>query len=310
MLQYVSKRILSLVLVLYIVITATFLLMHAIPGGPFTTEKKLAPEVLKNINARYHLDDPLWKQYTDYMGNILKFDFGPSFKYQDRTVNKIIADGFPVSLELGALAVLLAVVLGIPAGIIAARRHNGFLDYLVMSSSTLGISIPSFILASLLIYFFAFKIKLFPAAMWNGFSYMVLPSISLAALPMAVIARLTRSSMLEVLSQDFIRTAKAKGVGQGLLIYRHALKNSLIPVVTYVGPMAAGVLTGSFVVESIFNIPGLGRHFVTSIYNRDYTVILGITIFYSVLIVFFNFLVDIAYVLLDPRISLDKKGES
>jgi oligopeptide transport system permease protein len=295
--------------VLYIVITATFLLMHAIPGGPFTAEKKLAPEVLKNINARYHLDDPLWKQYTDYMGNILKFDFGPSFKYQDRTVNKIIADGFPVSLELGTLAVLLAVVLGIPAGIIAARRHNRFLDYLVMSSSTLGISIPSFILASLLIYFFAFKIKLFPAAMWNGFSYMILPSISLAALPMAVIARLTRSSMLEVLSQDFIRTARAKGVGPGLLIYRHALKNSLIPVVTYVGPMAAGVLTGSFVVESIFNIPGLGRHFVTSIYNRDYTVILGITIFYSALIVFFNFLVDIAYILLDPRISLDKKGE-
>jgi oligopeptide transport system permease protein len=284
--------------------------MHAIPGGPFTAEKKLAPEVLKNINARYHLDDPLWKQYTDYMGNILKFDFGPSFKYQDRTVNKIIADGFPVSLELGSLAVLLAVVLGIPAGIIAALRHNKFLDYLVMSSSTLGISIPSFILASLLIYFFAFKIKLFPAAMWNGFSYMILPSISLAALPMAVVAKLTRSSMLEVLSQDFIRTARAKGMGQGLLIYRHALKNSLIPVVTYIGPMAAGVLTGSFVVESIFNIPGLGRHFVTSIYNRDYTVILGITIFYSALIVFFNFLVDIAYVLLDPRISLDKKGES
>lgn len=310
MLQYVSKRILSLIVVLYIVITATFLLMHAIPGGPFTAEKKLAPEVLRNINARYHLDDPLWKQYTDYMESILKFDFGPSFKYQDRTVNKIIADGFPVSLQLGSLAVLLAVVLGIPAGIIAALRHNRFLDYLVMSSSTLGISIPSFILASLLIYFLAFKIKLFPAAMWNGFSYMILPSISLAALPMAVIARLMRSSMLEVLSQDFIRTARAKGVGQGLLIYRHALKNSLIPVVTYVGPMAAGVLTGSFVVESIFNIPGLGRHFVTSIYNRDYTVILGITIFYSALIVFFNFLVDIAYVLLDPRISLDKKGEN
>lgn len=310
MLQYVTKRILSLAVVLYIVITATFLLMHSIPGGPFTAEKKLAPEVLKNINARYHLDDPLWKQYTDYMGNILKFDFGPSFKYQDRTVNKIIADGFPVSFELGSVAVLLAVIIGIPVGIIAALRHNRFLDYLVMSSSTLGISIPSFILASLLIYFFAFKIKLFPAAMWNGFSYMILPSISLAALPMAVVARLTRSSMLEVLSQDFIRTARAKGVGKYLLIYRHALKNSLIPVVTYVGPMAAGVLTGSFVVESIFNIPGLGRHFVTSIYNRDYTVILGITIFYSALIVFFNFLVDIAYVFLDPRISLDKKGDN
>lgn len=310
MLQYVLKRILSLIIVLYIVITATFLLMHAIPGGPFTAEKKLAPEVLRNINARYHLDDPISKQYLDYMVNVIKLDLGPSFKYQDRTVNKIISDGFPVSLELGTLAIILAVGFGIPLGIIAALKHNKVLDYLVMSTSTLGISIPSFILAALLIYFFAFKIKLLPAAMWNGFSYMILPSISLAALPMAVVARLTRSSMLEVLSQDFIRTARAKGVGQGLLIYRHALKNSLIPVVTYIGPMAAGVLTGSFVVESMFNIPGLGRYFVTSIYNRDYTVILGITIFYSALIVFFNFLVDIAYVLLDPRISLDKKGEN
>lgn len=310
MLQYVSKRVLSMILVLYIVITATFLLMHSIPGGPFTAEKKLTPEVLKNITARYHLDDPLGKQYIDYLGNILKFNLGPSFKYQDRTVNQIIADGFPVSVQLGSLAVLIAVAVGIPAGILAAQRHNRILDYLVMSSSTFGISVPSFILASFLIYFFAFKIKLFPAAMWSGFSYMILPAISLAALPMAVIARLTRSSMLEVLSQDFIRTARAKGVGKGLLIYRHALKNSLIPVVTYVGPMAAGLLTGSFVVESIFNIPGLGRHFVTSIYNRDYTVILGITIFYSALIVFFNLLVDVAYVLLDPRISLGKKGDS
>lgn len=310
MLQYVSKRALSMVLVLYIVITATFLLMHSIPGGPFTTEKQLTPEVLRNINARYHLDDPLWKQYIDYMGNILKFDLGPSFKYQDRTVNNIIADGFPVSIQLGTFAVLLAVPVGILTGILASLRHNRPLDYIIMSSSTLGISIPSFILASFLIYFFAFKIKLFPAAMWNGFSYMILPGISLAALPMAVVARLTRSGMLEVLSQDFIRTAKAKGVGKGLIIYRHALKNSLIPVVTYVGPMTAGILTGSFVVESIFNIPGLGRYFVTSIYNRDYTVILGITIFYSALIVIFNFLVDIAYVFLDPRISLDKKGDS
>jgi oligopeptide transport system permease protein len=299
-----------MVLVLYIVITATFLLMHSIPGGPFTTEKQLTPEVLRNINARYHLDDPLWKQYIDYMGNILKFDLGPSFKYQDRTVNNIIADGFPVSIQLGTFAVLLAVPFGISAGILASLRHNRPLDYIVMSSSTLGISIPSFILASFLIYFFAFKIKLFPAAMWNGFSYMILPGISLAALPMAVVARLTRSGMLEVLSQDFIRTAKAKGVGKGLIIYRHALKNSLIPVVTYVGPMTAGILTGSFVVESIFNIPGLGRYFVTSIYNRDYTVILGITIFYSALIVIFNFLVDVAYVFLDPRISLDKKGDN
>lgn len=310
MLQYVSKRVLSMVLVLYIVITATFLLMHSIPGGPFTAEKKLTPEVLRNINTRYHLDDPLWKQYTDYMGNILKFDLGPSFKYQDRTVNNIIADGFPVSVQLGTFAVLLAVTVGIAAGIFAALQHNRILDYMIMSASTLGISIPSFILASFLIYFFAFKIKLFPAAMWNGFSYMILPGISLAALPMAVVARLTRSGMLEVLSQDFIRTARAKGVSKGVIVYRHALKNSLIPVVTYVGPMAAGILTGSFVVESIFNIPGLGRHFVTSIYNRDYTVILGITIFYSALIIIFNFLADVAYVLLDPRISLDKKGDN
>lgn len=299
-----------MVLVLFIVTTATFLLMHAVPGGPFTAEKNLPESVMKNINERYHLSDPLWKQYTDYLGNVARGDFGPSFKYEARTVNDIIAESFPVSAELGMIAVVIAVSLGIPAGVIAALRQNRWPDYLAMFGATIGISVPSFILATLFIYLFALKLELLPAAMWDGPEYAVLPAVALAAFPTAFIARLTRSSMLEVLGQDFIRTARAKGLSGFVIIWRHALKNALIPVVTYLGPLVAAILTGSFVIESIFAIPGLGRHFVTSIYNRDYTVILGITIFYSTLLVVLNFLVDLAYAWLDPRIKLaGGKGE-
>lgn len=299
-----------MLVVLLIITTATFVLMHSIPGGPFTAEKKLPEAVLKNINERYHLNDPLWKQYTDYLANILRGDLGPSFKYESRTVNDIIAESFPVSAELGTAAVLIAVIVGIPAGIIAALRQNRWPDYLAMFGATIGISVPNFILATLFIYVFALKLGLFPAAMWDGPEYVVLPALALAAFPMAFIARLMRSSMLEVMGQDFIRTARAKGLPGIVIIYRHALKNAMMPVITYLGPLIAAIFTGSFVVESIFAIPGLGRHFVTSIYNRDYTVILGITIFYSALLVFLNFLVDIAYAWLDPRIKLDdRKGE-
>jgi oligopeptide transport system permease protein len=284
--------------------------MHSIPGGPFTAEKKLPEAVLKNITERYHLNDPLWKQYTDYLANVVRGDLGPSFKYESRTVNDIIAESFPVSAELGTAAVLIAVIVGIPAGIIAALRQNRWPDYLAMFGATIGISVPNFILATLFIYVFALKLGLFPAAMWDGPEYVVLPALALAAFPTAFIARLMRSSMLEVMNQDFIRTARAKGLPGIVIIYRHALKNAMMPVVTYLGPLIAAIFTGSFVVESIFAIPGLGRHFVTSIYNRDYTVILGITIFYSALLVFLNFLVDIAYAWLDPRIKLDdRKGE-
>jgi oligopeptide transport system permease protein len=286
------------------------MLMHAIPGGPFTAEKNLPESVLKNINARYHLDDPLWKQYVDYLSNVSKGDFGPSYKYEARTVNDIIAEGFPVSATLGTLAVLIAIVVGIPIGIIAALKQNRWPDYLAMFGATIGISVPSFILAPLFIYVIAIDFKLLPAAMWDGPEYAILPAVALSAFPTAFIARLMRSSMLEVMGQDFIRTARAKGLPKRLVIYRHALKNALMPVITYLGPLIAAIFTGSFVIESIFAIPGLGRYFVTSIYNRDYTVILGITIFYSALLVILNFLVDVSYVWLDPRIKLDdRKGD-
>lgn len=309
MLKYTLERFLSMLLVIFIIVSATFLLMHSIPGGPFTGEKSLPEAVMKNIMERYHLNDPLWKQYTDYMVNIIQGDFGPSFKYEDRTVNQIISDGLPISATLGFFAASFALIVGIPAGIIAALRQNKWPDYLVMFGATIGISVPNFITATLLIYIFALKLDLLPAAMWGEPSQIVMPAIALAALPTAVIARLTRSSMLEVLSQDYIRTAKAKGLATFTIIQRHALKNALMPVVTYLGPMVAFILLGSFVIESIFAIPGLGRYFVMSIYNRDYTVILGITIFDAVMLVFLNFLVDIIYVFLDPRIKLDDRKE-
>ena len=294
-----------MLLVLWIIVTVTFLLMHAIPGGPFTAEKALPEAVLKNIEARYHLNDPLPKQYWDYIANLLQRDLGPSFKYESRTVNEIISESFPISAELGAVAVVLSVLVGIPAGMLGALYQNRWPDHLVMLMATVGISVPSFILATLLIYIFALWLDLLPAAMWAGPEFAVLPSLALAGLPIAFIARLTRSSMLEVLSQDYIRTARAKGLSPFKILWRHALKNAMLPVVTYLGPMIAAIFTGSFVIESIFAIPGLGRHFVTSIYNRDYTVILGITVFYSALLAIMNLLVDLAYVCLDPRIKLD-----
>ncbi|MDF2500689.1 MAG: dppB 3 [Anaerosporomusa subterranea] len=309
MVFYMIKRFVSMLIVLLVIITATFTLMHSIPGGPFTDERNLPPAVMKNIEERYHLNDPLWMQYLDYLKNIARGDLGPSFKYESRTVNEIIAESFPVSAELGAVTVLFSAAVGIPVGILSAFRQNKWPDYLAMFMGTIGISVPNFILATLLIYVFALKLEFLPAAMWGDFEYMILPALSLAGLPTAFIARLMRSSMLEVLSQDYIKTAKAKGLSNLLIIYRHALKNALIPVVTYLGPLIAAIFTGSFVIETIFAIPGLGRHFVTSIYNRDYTVILGVTVFYSTLLVFLNFLVDIAYVLLDPRIKLDARKD-
>ena len=261
------------------------------------------------MEERYHLNDPLWKQYTDYITNVASGDLGPSFKYENRSVNDMIRESFPVSAELGVIAIFWAICLGIPAGIIAAVYHNRWPDYIAMFLTTIGISVPGFILAALLIFVFALQLDWLPAALWEGPASTVLPALALMGLPTAFIARLTRSGMLEVLGQDYIRTARAKGLSPYTILTRHALKNALIPVVTYLGPLIAGILTGSFVIETIFAIPGLGRHFVTSIYNRDYTVILGVTIFYSALLVTLNLAVDIAYALLDPRIQLDEGKE-
>jgi oligopeptide transport system permease protein len=302
---FIFKRVLSMLLVIWVVSTMTFFLMKAIPGGPFTAEKQLPPEILRNLERRYRLGDPLWKQYRDYLHNLLRFDLGPSFKYEDLTVNDIIRQGFPVSAELGVLALLFALAVGIPTGLISALRQYSFSDYFSMLCALLGVSIPSFLLATLFIYLFGLRLHVLPAGGWGTPAHLLLPAVALGMYPTAFIARLTRSSMLEVIRQDYVRTARAKGLAEITVTYRHALKNAVIPVVTYLGPITAAVLTGSFVVERIFAIPGLGRHFVTSIYNRDYTVILGTTVFYSVFLVAMNLVVDVAYGFIDPRIRFD-----
>ena len=306
---YLAKRLIGACIVLWAVITLTFGLMHAIPGGPFTQEKKLPPAVMATVEARYHLDEPLWDQYVDYVRHAAVLDLGPSYKYPGKTVNDIIAETLPVSAELGLISLLLAIGAGILAGMAAAWYKNTWVDYGMMIGATLGVSVPSFILAAVLIQLFAFTWPVLPAALWKGPAYVILPALALAAQPTAFIMRLTRSSLVDALGQDYIRTARSRGIGPWSLLYRHALRNALLPVVSYIGPLAAALMTGSFIVETIFAIPGLGRHFVTSIYNRDYTVILGITIFYSFLIMMMNLLVDIIYPLLDPRITVDSRKE-
>lgn len=307
---YIIKRIFNAFIVLWIVITITFFLMHAIPGGPFTAEKSLPPYVLHSIEERYKLNDPLYKQYGDYLCNLVQGDLGPSFKYPGRSVNDIIKDSFPVSFKLGIEAILIAIIIGIPAGILAGVKKDKWQDRAVNFFTTLGVAVPSFVVAALLIYVLSTKLHLLPAAMWNGWRYEIMPALALSGMPMSFIARLTRSSMLDILSQDYIKTARAKGLSWSKVLIKHALPNSLIPVVTYLGPMTASILTGSFVIETIFAIPGLGQYFVTSIYNRDYTVILGVTIFYSVIVIVLNMVVDLLYPLLDPRIKIgEEKGE-
>lgn len=307
---YIIKRIFNAFIVLWIVITITFFLMHAIPGGPFTAEKSLPPYVLHSIEERYKLNDPLYKQYGDYLCNLVQGDLGPSFKYPGRSVNDIIKDGFPVSFKLGIEAILIATIIGIPAGILAGVKKDKWQDRAVNFFTTLGVAVPSFVVAALLIYVLSTKLHLLPAAMWNGWRYEIMPALALSGMPMSFIARLTRSSMLDILSQDYIKTARAKGLSWSKVLIKHALPNSLIPVVTYLGPMTASILTGSFVIETIFAIPGLGQYFVTSIYNRDYTVILGVTIFYSVIVIVLSMVVDLLYPLLDPRIKIgEEKGE-
>ena len=306
MTRYVFRRLGGAIIILWVIITVTFALMHAIQGGPFTTEKKLPPQVKASIEAKYHLDDPVWKQYGDYLGGVITGDLGPSYKYEGRSVNDIISDAFPISAQLGLLSLMVAVVGGIAAGAISAMRPNGIVDYAVTVLSTIGISVPTFIIGAVLVYVVGFELGWFPVALWRGPSYMVLPVLTLAAQPMAFIARLTRSGLLDVYQQEYIRTARAKGLSSWTILTRHALGNAILPVITYLGPLAASLLTGSFIVETIFAIPGLGQYFVTSIYNRDYTVILGITIFYSALVVFLNILVDMIYPLIDPRVTTEE----
>lgn len=304
MTRYMLRRTGGMVLAMFFIVSVTFFLMKALPGGPFAREKKLPAAIERNINEKYHLDDPLLVQYKDYLFSTVKFDFGPSFKFQSRTVNEIIYEGFPVSAQLGLVAVSIALVLGILLGIVSALKQNKIQDYLAMFVATLGFSLPSFVTAGVLMYVFVYKLPLFPAAMWGSWKHMVLPALALSFFPMAAVARLMRSSLIEVLKEDYIKTAKAKGLRGRSVVYRHAVRNALMPVVTYLGPLIAAVFTGSFIIEHIFNIPGLGKYFVTSIQNRDYTMIMGTTVFYSGFLMIMNLVVDILYVLMDPRMKL------
>ncbi len=304
MAKYLLQRLVSAVLVLWLVATLTFMLMHAIPGGPFSSDKVLPAQILKNINSRYHLDDPLTKQYTDYIKNLFHGDLGPTFRYEGRTVNDLIKDGMPKTAAIGLFATLLAIGGGLILGTIAALWQNKAPDILATFLATVGISVPSFVLATFLQYYIGYRLDLFPVIGWGGIKHLVLPSVALAAYPIAQVTRLMRTSMLDVLSQDYIRTARSKGLPGHLIILRHAMKNALLPVITFLGPFFAYILTGNFVVEFVFNIPGIGQFFVTSISNRDYPTIMGVTILYCGLLVVFNLLVDIAYTMVDPRIKL------
>jgi ABC-type dipeptide/oligopeptide/nickel transport system permease component len=304
MIFYIIKRMTTALLALFVIATLTFVLMNLIPGDPFTNEKSVPEQVLKNLRAHYGLDQPLMIQYFKYMAGIITLDFGPSITSDTRTVNELILSGFPVSAVLGIQALVIAVVFGMTLGIIAAIKHNGWLDYLSMVIAILGLSVPSFVLSTVLINYFAIKLEWLPVATWGTWRHTVLPSLALAVGPLAYIARLTRSSILEVLSSDYVQTAIAKGVTGSRLIFRHILRNALIPVVTVLGPISAGILTGSFVIEQIFGIPGIGKYFVQSISDRDYPVILGTTIFYSAILILFILIIDLTYGFLDPRIKL------
>ncbi|ERI89581.1 putative oligopeptide transport system permease protein OppB [Clostridiales bacterium oral taxon 876 str. F0540] len=299
------KRIFSSIITLWVVVTLTFTLSRVIPGGPFDSEKDTPIEVRKNLEERYKLNEPVYIQYVDYLKNLVKLDLGPSFKQKGVSINEIISRGFPVSARLGVAAVSLAVIFGLVLGIIAALKQGKWPDRLTMFISTLGVTIPAFVLATLFIYFFAEKLRWFPVYGLDTPRHYVLPAIALGGYSMAFISRLVRSSLLDVIRQDYIRTAKAKGLSETSIIIKHALKNAMLPVVTYLGPLVAGVLTGSFVIEKIFTIPGLGRSFVDSIGNRDYTAILGVTVFYSLFLVLCNLFVDLVYAFIDPRIKLE-----
>lgn len=307
MFRFIIKRILQAIPVILIVIAATFFLVRSAPGGPFDTEKAISQDILRALNERYHLNDPLWKQFADYLWNLLRLDLGPSFKFPGRTVNEIIANGMPITFELGFYALLFACLIGITAGVIGALKKNTWLDYVPMSFSMLGICMPSFLLGPTLVLIFGIYLEWLPVSGWGDFSQKILPSITLGGAYAAYIARLSRSGMLEVLNQDYIRTARAKGVPESKIVFKHALRGGLLPVVSFLGPAMAGLLAGSFVVETVFQIPGLGRFYVQAAFNRDYTMVMGTTILLGTLIVVFNTLSDIVLILLNPKLSYSQK---
>ena len=303
MLAFAFRRLLSAIPTLLVLLALSFALIRVAPGGPFDAEKQIPPEIQERLNEVYHLDEPLYQQFGRYLVGLVQGDFGPSFQYKDYTVTELIAAGFPVSLKLGGLAMLLALFVGVSIGTLAALKQNSRTDHAVMGVAMTGISIPNFVLAPLVLVF-AVTLRWLPAGGLGDWRNLVLPVISLALPQIAYIARLTRGSMIEVLRSDFIRTARAQGLPTLEIILGHALKPALVPIVSYLGPATAGIITGSVVIEQIFGVPGLGRYFVQGALNRDYTLVMGIVVFYGVLIIAFNFFVDLAYRWLDPRVKL------
>ncbi len=291
--------------VFVVVVTVVFFMIRFAPGGPFDSEKQVPPDILKNLNAKYHLDEPLWQQYVRYWGDLSRFDLGPSFKYANRTVNEIIAESLPVSAELGMISLVWALLIGITAGGLAALKPNSLFDYIPMSFSILGICLPTFVIGPLFVLVFAVWLGWLPVGGWNTWQDRILPSLTLGFAYAAYISRLTRGGLMEIRSQDFIRTARAKGLSESRVIIKHALRGGLLPVVSYLGPAMAGIISGALVTEQIFNIPGLGRFFIQSAVNRDYTVVMGTSLLYFSLIFVANFLVDIVYVFLDPRVRYE-----
>lgn len=309
MLRFILNRFLQAIPVLLIVITATFFLVRLAPGGPFSAEKAVPPEVLRALEAQYHLDLPAWQQYLHYLGDLAHGDFGPSFKYPGRSVNELIYSGLPASAELGLYALLVAVIIGTTAGVIASLKPNSLQDYIPMSTAMVGICMPSFLLGPLLVLAFSIWVEWLPVSGWGDIpGDKILPALTLGSGYAAYIARLTRGGMLEVLSQDFIRTARAKGLPEYVVVLKHALRGGLIPVVAFLGPAFAGLLSGSFVVETIFQIPGLGRFFVQAAFNRDYTMVMGSTVFFAALIITFNLLSDVLAVWINPKLRHQSGG--
>ncbi len=304
MLKFIAKRIFEAIPTLLVLITISFFLMRFAPGNPFSSERPLPPEVMANINAKYGLDKPVLEQYTTYLTNILQGDFGPSFKYKDYSVNELISSALPVSAKVGFAAFIFTVIMGVGVGTIAALRQNTWVDYTIMSTAMLGVVMPSFVLAPVLIYIFSINMNWFPAGGWfdGSFQYMALPVLAMSLLYVATFARITRGSMIETLNSNFIRTARAKGLSYRYIVIKHALKPALLPVVSYMGPAFVGIITGSVVVETIFGLPGIGKLFVNAAFNRDYSLVMGVTILIGFLFILFNAVVDILLAMIDPKI--------
>ena len=305
MLKYFLKRLLLAVITLWFILTATFILMKSIPGDPFANEKMILPEIRANMEAKYGLDKPLIQQYFTYMNNLLHGDFGISFKYKNRSVNSFIEMGFPISASLGLTSCAIGLVFGILFGIIAAIKRGQWPDYMVIIIAVLGVSVPAFVFGSLFQYVFAAKLKWFPVAGWGTMATVVLPALALGLRMVAYIARMMRTSMLDVLSQDYIKTARAKGLSGTGIIFRHALRNAIMPIVTVSGSMIASTMVGSFIMENIFSIPGMGKYLVNAVKDSDYTMIMGMTAFYAIIMIVTMFLVDVVYMLVDPRVKMD-----